>query len=181
MKGVFERIVDLLAILNLRLGSLLRGFCTLLLVAMTVIVLVQVLLRYVFNDSLVWSEELAKILMVWTAFLIAPWAYRQGANVSIALFVTVLPNLIRSLLRILIHLLVVWILLVLFQESIAFCARGFEISAATLPVRMGWFYSVVPFALGATLLVAVELLLKDLLQFSNRDELPASDAGMVDS
>ena len=180
MGDMLDRAADLLGVLNGRISSLLRTFCAGLLCIMTAVVLVQVVLRYLFNDSLSWSEELAKILMVWTAFLIAPWAYREGANVSIRMFVTALPRLLQSLLQILIHALVLWILLVLFQESIAFMQRGFSISAATLPVQMGWVYSVVPLGLVATFLVGVELLLKDLSILIKHGGPPEIDVPIVD-
>jgi TRAP-type C4-dicarboxylate transport system permease small subunit len=41
--------------------------------------------------------------------------------------------------------------------------RGFSIKAASLPVQVGWFFIVVPFAFGAMLLVGVELLIRDML------------------
>lgn len=57
-----------------------------LLAAMVVMVIAQVFFRYVLNDSLGWTEELAKYLMVWVACLVAPWAYRENLNVSIQMF-----------------------------------------------------------------------------------------------
>jgi TRAP-type C4-dicarboxylate transport system permease small subunit len=37
--------------------------------AMTVLVIAQVILRYVFNDPLDWSEEMARIAFIYLAFL----------------------------------------------------------------------------------------------------------------
>ena len=73
------------------------------------IILAQVFYRYVLNDSLGWSEEVAKIMMVWSAFLVAPWAYRQGANVSIDMFVEAFPLLARRLMETVLNLLVLFI------------------------------------------------------------------------
>ena len=42
---------------------------TLLLIVMSA----QVLWRYVFNDPIYWSEELARYLFVWLTFLAAAW------------------------------------------------------------------------------------------------------------
>lgn len=68
--------------INEAIGAVGRNSAGALLVAMTIIIMIQIISRYIFNNSISWSEELSKSLMVWTAFLVAPWAYRHGANVS---------------------------------------------------------------------------------------------------
>ncbi|WDP93263.1 MAG: TRAP transporter small permease [Desulfobacter sp.] len=49
-------------------------------IAMAVIVTVQVFSRYVLNHSLFWSEELARLLLVWLTFFGATVAYYHGAH-----------------------------------------------------------------------------------------------------
>ena len=49
-------------------------------IAMAVIVAAQVFFRYVLNHSLFWSEELARLLLVWLTFLGATVAYYHGAH-----------------------------------------------------------------------------------------------------
>lgn len=134
-----------------------------LMMAMTAIVLTQIVFRYVLNDSLIWTEEVSKTLMVWAAFLVAPWAYRYGANVSIEMFADEFPPRLRRLLQLLLNLLVIWIIAVFWRESFGMVDRGFSIRAASLPLQVGWFFAVVPFAFGVMLLVGIELFLRDLL------------------
>jgi len=120
----------------------------------------QVLFRYVLNASLAWSEELAKGLMVWSVFLIAPFGYRNGVHVAITLFSDALPRPVHLGVRILINLLVGWISTVLLIESLGLWQRGLTIPSATLPVNMAAFYSAVVVSLAALLLVCVEILLR---------------------
>lgn len=49
-------------------------------IAMAVIVAAQVFCRYVLNQSLFWSEELARLILVWLTFLGATVAYYQKAH-----------------------------------------------------------------------------------------------------
>lgn len=44
-----------------------------LLAVMTALILLQVFFRYVLNSPLVWAEELARLNMIWMAFLGAAW------------------------------------------------------------------------------------------------------------
>tara|TARA_B100001059_G_C17796515_1_gene563385 strand:- start:1317 stop:1883 length:567 start_codon:yes stop_codon:yes gene_type:complete len=160
---LFDRALTKLSLINLWIGEAMRNSAGLLLIVMTVIVLVQILFRYVFNDSLIWTEEVSKTLMVWCAFLIAPWAYRNGANVNITIFTDELPPNFRRSLSLLINLMIIWIIAVFFLESFGMVNRGFLIKTASLPIQIGWFFIIVPLSLGAMLLVGIELLLRDLL------------------
>jgi len=60
--------------------------------AMTIVVAIQVLCRYVFNYSLFWSEELARYLLVWLSFLGASVAYRRKAHPGIDIFQKKMPD-----------------------------------------------------------------------------------------
>jgi TRAP-type C4-dicarboxylate transport system permease small subunit len=147
-----------------------RNMAGIFLMAMTAIVLLQIVYRYVLNDSLIWTEEVSKTMMVWAAFLVAPWAYRNSANVSIELFVDELPERLRRLLHLLLNLLVIWIVLVFLRESFGMVERGFSIRAASLPIQVGWFFFVIPMSFAAMLFVGVEILFRDLLSLLNPEE-----------
>jgi TRAP-type C4-dicarboxylate transport system permease small subunit len=64
---------------------------------MAVIVAVQVFFRYVLNQSLFWSEELARFLLVWLTFLGASVAYYRKANPGVdVLYARMGPSLRRA-------------------------------------------------------------------------------------
>ena len=60
--------------------------------AMIVVVTVQVLLRYAFNSSIDWSDEVSRLLFVWSMFLAIPLGIREGAHVGIELLVSHVPE-----------------------------------------------------------------------------------------
>jgi TRAP-type C4-dicarboxylate transport system permease small subunit len=66
--------------------------------AMIFIVSLQVLLRYAFNSSLDWSDEVSRLLFVWCMFLAIPLGIREGAHVGIELVTSHLPIALRVLL-----------------------------------------------------------------------------------
>jgi len=149
--------------------------------AMTVIVLTQIVFRYILNDSLIWTEEISKTLMVWTAFLVAPWAYRNGANVNIQIFTDELPVTLRRVLKTALNALVIWIIIVFWSESFGMVERGFSIRTASLPIPIGWFFAVVPFAFASMLLVGTELLLRDMLGLLHpHEDFEIPGAGVVE-
>ncbi|MEL7028653.1 MAG: TRAP transporter small permease, partial [Pseudomonadota bacterium] len=155
-----------------RIGVAGRDLAGGLLVIMTAVVMLQVVARYGFNNSLPWTEEFSKTLMVWTAFLVAPWAYRHGANVSIEIFSDAFPRLLRNLLLVAITGLVLWIAAVFFIESLAFVERGMNARAASLPVATGVFYIIVPISFAALFLTGCEHLLRNLANLLGADLPP---------
>ena len=60
-------------------------------VAMTVLVLVQIVLRYVFNVPLPWVEEMTIFLMIWMAFMGAAIGVRRGAHIAMTILVDRMP------------------------------------------------------------------------------------------
>ncbi len=145
-----------LARVNGRLCTAGCHIAALLLAVMLGIVLAQVGARYLFSAPFSWAEELAKTLMVWCAFLVAPWAYRQHQLVAITSFIDALSHTHVRALTMAVHLLVLGVSTLLFGEGLAFVERGWASEAATLPVRLAYFYTVVPVTLVVLMSVAIE-------------------------
>jgi TRAP-type C4-dicarboxylate transport system permease small subunit len=60
--------------------------------SLVVIMFIQVFFRYVLNNSLSWSEELAKYLFVWMTFLGAALCLRDKVHIGVDYFVSLLPE-----------------------------------------------------------------------------------------
>ncbi|MEQ8695869.1 MAG: TRAP transporter small permease subunit, partial [Bauldia litoralis] len=60
----------------------------LLLVAITVAVCVEVFMRYVLNDPLVWVVEMSEYALLYICFLGAAWALREGNHVRVDIFLS---------------------------------------------------------------------------------------------
>ncbi|WP_296589913.1 TRAP transporter small permease [Roseibium sp.] len=68
------------------------------LILMTVIISAQVFMRYIMNDSIVWSEPLSVILMGWFIFLGAAVGIREGYHLSFDVLLYFLPNSVKLIL-----------------------------------------------------------------------------------
>ena len=118
-------------------------------------VALQVVFRYGLNNSLLWAEELARYAIIWSTFVGAAVAYRQGAHVGLTVLGDALPQMPSRLLARAIHLvvlgfagLVAWEGWFLFARVLA---RG-EITNG-LQTEIAWFYLAIPVG-GALLVVA---------------------------
>lgn len=170
MAVLLKPLIDALAALNRPVGAAGVALAALLLSVMATLVLAQIFSRAAFGQSFSWIEEACRAMLVWSAFLIAPFALRTSANASIDVFRDALPAVFARGLALVIQLLIAWITAVFFRESLAFVARGMELEASTLPIRVGYFYLIAPIGLGLLFLVALELALRSALMLVRPDE-----------
>lgn len=82
------------------IGKAIEAFCVLILSAMSILVFLNVVLRYGFNSSISVTEEVARYMFVWLAFLGAVLAFSENQHVSVTVLVEKLSPIGRQLLRI---------------------------------------------------------------------------------
>lgn len=63
-----------------------------LLCTMTLIMGTQVVARYIFNNSLSWSEELTRYLFVWTGFLSVSYCIKKWISIKVDQLINILPT-----------------------------------------------------------------------------------------
>jgi TRAP-type C4-dicarboxylate transport system permease small subunit len=119
--------------------------------AMTITTLLQVVFRYVLNDPLVWSEELARYLFVWIALVGAGAAVRTGGHFGLDLFYRKLPAAARTRVAALVSAVVAMFAATLLVQGIRETVQASVQFAPSLQIRMHWAYAAIP--LGATLML----------------------------
>lgn len=72
-----------LAGFSARINRVVEFLLSVLGLGMALLVAVQVFFRYALNNSIFWSEELARFLLVWLTFLGASVAYYRGAHAGV--------------------------------------------------------------------------------------------------
>lgn len=162
MMSFITQLNTVLGVLNFHIARSAKYLAGFLLALMVFMILAQVVFRYVLNDSLTWTEELSKFAMVWIACLVSPWAYREHLNVSIEMFHDALPALPKRIAEIIITILIMLISGIFFVQSISFVAAGMTITAASVQVKLWFFYLCMPFAFGALFLVGIERIIQQL-------------------
>jgi TRAP-type C4-dicarboxylate transport system permease small subunit len=136
------------------------SFSAILLGLMLFVALAQILSRAIFNHTLDWAEEAARMALVWSALLAAPMGYRAAGHVAITAFIEGLPPKALQLTGVIVNLLVGWICVMFLLESVDFVARGSTILSTGLGIPMSYVYLIVPVALSALLLVSIEATLR---------------------
>ncbi|MDR1874941.1 MAG: TRAP transporter small permease [Synergistaceae bacterium] len=73
---------------------------------MTILVFCQVVMRYIFRNSLSWSEELARFIFIWLSWVGASYAVKERSHFRVEMFADLLKGWFRKVFELLI--LLVW-------------------------------------------------------------------------
>ena len=111
------------------------------------IVTLQVALRYGFNTSIDWSEEVSRLLFVWSMFLAIPLGIREGAHVGIELLVAHIAPQLRKVLARGCALGGAAIMVVVFWQAVKVGALTWDEMMQSLNASTNWF--MVPVAIAA--------------------------------
>lgn len=112
--------------------------------AMALIVFVNVALRYLTSASILWSEEVARFLMIWLTFLGCGLALRYGGHLAVDSLQDALPLRPARILRILILLSVFAFALLLVCLGIAYMQRTWLQTTPVTGIPVGFVYGAVP-------------------------------------
>lgn len=88
-----------------------------LLVLMTCIMGIQIVSRYIFQNSLTWSEELVRYMFVWSAFLGIPFCIKHGLSIKVDQFRNLFPIPLQKVLMYIDKIIIFLLFLVLFIYS----------------------------------------------------------------
>lgn len=77
------------------LGNLEEIIASIFIIITTVLVVINIIMRYVLNSGLVWSEEVATGCFVWSVFIGAIAAFKHRGHVGVDIVVNMLPAVPR--------------------------------------------------------------------------------------
>jgi len=126
---------------------LLTGVLLAAVAVMVAVVSAQVALRYGFNRSIDWADEVGRLAFVWSIFLAIPLGVRDGAHIGIDLLVDKLPALGQSMLRRAGAALGAAMMLAICWAAVRTCREQWDELMSTVDLSVGWF--IVPVAVGA--------------------------------
>lgn len=145
-------------------------FCVWSLAIMTILVFIQVVMRYVFRNSLSWSEELARYIFLWLSWIGASYAVKERSHFRVEMFANKLKGRSRQVFEL--FVLLVWFgfcVFLAYQGSAVtrhLLTRG-QISAA-MEIPMAYAYASVPVGAG---LMALRLIVEIRRLFAKRPDL----------
>lgn len=115
---------------------------------MTLLIFLQVIFRYIFKESLSWSEELSTYLFIWLTFIGASIATREGTHINVGMFISSRKSKVtRKILTVFANTLSMFFLgvLTVYGFNIAAQILKFKQVSASMPfLLVGIIYFAVP-------------------------------------
>lgn len=133
-----------------------ESFLVALMAVMTLLIGVQIFMRYVLGASLSWSEELARYFFIWMTYVGIAYAVRRDAHIRVTMFTGIFSMRGQVYLRALTHIIFAGFAAYVMYQGWFLVEKTFRFgqSSASLGLPMGIVY-LAPFT--GFLLVVVRL------------------------
>jgi TRAP-type C4-dicarboxylate transport system permease small subunit len=137
------------------LDRIVGGVLALILGAMTVLVFVSVVLRYILNSPVTWSEELASLLFAWLTFVGAYVGFRTHSHIRIDTVTMFLPVGLRSAIRRIVTVGVLMVLGIFIWQGFSLVMTTWSLEFPAMEISRGYLYLSLP--LGACMMLVAIL------------------------
>ena len=137
-----------------------------------ILVTADVVARYVFADSIVFANELARLMFVWAIFLGFPLALSRGRHVGIEFLDAVLAQRwVRAVIRIGAVFSAI-LLAVIFWKSLDIMLFNWDQQLNTLPLSAGLFYLPVTISMAVSVVYLLAICSRGSRTLVEDHELP---------
>lgn len=126
--------------MNRALINIERSISALLLLLLFVLIVVQVLSRYLFTHPFTWTEELARYVMIWLIFIAAAQITSTDGHIAITLIDKAVPPWAVKWVVVVSRVIVACGCLALLPNGWKFVSRMFMVSSPAASIPMGWVY-----------------------------------------
>jgi TRAP-type C4-dicarboxylate transport system permease small subunit len=144
--------------------------CSGFLVTMIVLVIVNVFLRYLFNYSIFWAEEVATICFVWCVFVGASATYKHKMDMGIDVLVTKASPKVEKIIRFVVDLVLLAINGYIFYMAIVFTNIAWVKPTAVLGISSAAVNSALIVGFGLITLHTVRFLVRDIMEYLSKGQ-----------
>ena len=149
-----------------------------LLLFLTVLLSIQVFVRYVLGGGLAWSEELSRYMFVWSIYFGCILAAREDKHIRVTAQFLLVPKRVEGIIITIAD--IVW---VLFNGIVAFFSFRYIISmfsfpfiSPTMKINLVWVYTIIPIAYTLMLVYVVILIYKRIKKLLKKEEITIIDS-----
>jgi TRAP-type C4-dicarboxylate transport system permease small subunit len=144
--------------------------CSVFLITMIVLVIANVFLRYLFNYSVFWAEEVATICFVWCVFIGASATYKHKMDMGIDVLITKAPPRVEKAIRFAVGLVLLAINGYIFYMAIVFTNIAWVKPTAVLGVSSAVVNSALIVGFGLVTMHTIRFLHRDIVGYLRKGE-----------
>lgn len=131
------------------------AFVTILFILLVIIVFIQVLFRYVFQNALPWADEASRYCFIWLIYIGGSITVRKGMNITFDILLDSLPEKIWKIVFLVVNLCCMVFLTVVIYLGAILCRTNLVQSSSILHLNMGLVMLAIP--IGAVLMLVEQI------------------------
>lgn len=112
----------------------------LLLIGIVVFMSAQVISRRVFNDSLTWTDELTRYLLVWSCFLSISYCVKKRISIKITQFQNMLPEKAIPFIKLIRHTIVLVFCIIMLPFCVTYIQQAVNSGATSAALLIPMYY-----------------------------------------
>lgn len=138
------------------------AICVLTLGSVSLIIFGQVISRYFFEYTPIWSEELSRFLVVWSIFIGVAIGVRKNQHIGVDAIIRFLPHKLKLASEVLLNLIGIVVIGILVYTSITFIqhTREFEQLSPAMRIPMYIPYIAMPVGLSLSIVHFIHNIVK---------------------
>lgn len=114
---------------------------------MGLVLFIQIVMRYVFNHPLIWSEEMARYLFIWMAFIGVGYGIKYDLHIKMEAFLAIFPSKVQKVVIVLTEIVAIVFMGLVLVPSIQFAVHTGHVPSSAMGIPMYWVYSAFPVGL----------------------------------
>ena len=136
----------------------------------TVLMFLNVVLRYFFGSIIVWGDELCRYCLVASTFLSIPIWIRRRSGIRVDAVISLLPKRIQKVMDVVVYLILLVFFIYLFVVGLGVMESMEGQLSAAMRMPTAWLYGVVEFGLLLSAFRTVQVLVLQVREFNKPAE-----------
>lgn len=161
---MIKKIASFISIISNMTNKFITFFVVLLLFLLSLLLGVAVFYRYVLNDSIYWSNEVARYLLAYIVFLGSTIAHKNGVHIRVDTIFSYISQKKRWIVEFFITLSFIFFWIVVLVGSIKLMPLFLMQTTATLQIPFAYVFFVVPLASIIWIVYLVDDLLREIVK-----------------
>lgn len=137
-------------------------FASLFIVTTTVLVMMNVVLRYFFKTGIYWSEEVATGCFVWSVFLGAAAGYKRKAHVGVDMLVALASDKVKEIVTVIVDVILLIVNGYISYIAIIYLRLSYTKPTPVLGISSATISSSILVSFGLMTLYSVLFLIRDI-------------------
>lgn len=111
---------------------------------MGVVLFIQIVMRYIFNHPLIWSEELARYLFIWMAFIGIGYGVKYDLHIKMEAFLAIFPKKVQKVVVIITEVVAIIFMGLVLVPGFQFAIHTGHVPSSAMGIPMYWIYFAFP-------------------------------------